>query len=127
MISIEGLDDLKQGQDNKFGDRANRDSAIMSTGRESGSYTSRSSSNQMHALPIQFYLKSMFVGNIGVPSAYILLQGFCIVSLMEIMMHIEDDEALDVLVVVFPIISLLTLVAYLYAACTNPGYVIGNE
>lgn len=81
----------------------------------------------MHALPIQFYLKSIFIGNIGVPSAYLILQAFCIVSLMEIMMHIEEDSALDLLQVVFPIISLLTLVAYLYAACTNPGYVIGNE
>lgn len=45
MISIEGLDDMK---DNKFGqshEEHGRDSAIMSTGRESGSYTSRSSSN----------------------------------------------------------------------------------
>ena len=69
----------------------------------------------------------MFVSNIGVPSAFIILQGFCIGSLMEIMLHIENDEALDIMQVVFPIVSLLTLVSYLYAACTNPGYVIGNE
>jgi len=67
------------------------------------------------------------MSNLGIPSAYLLLQAFCIGSLIEIMIHIEGDKALDLLHVLFPIVSLLTLVAYLYSACSNPGYVIGNE
>ena len=46
MISIEGLDDFKPDKNNadqKFGDE-NR-SSVLSTGRDSGAYTSRSSSN----------------------------------------------------------------------------------
>jgi len=52
VISIEGLDDHKPGGDKKFGSQDDQRPSMLSTGRESGSYTSRSSSNQMHALPI---------------------------------------------------------------------------
>ena len=92
MISIEGLDELG---DKKINANEDHRSSILSTGRESGSYTSRSSSNQMHALPIQFHLKSLLPGNIIVPSLYLLLQAFSVISMIEVMVHIKNDELLD--------------------------------
>jgi len=46
---------------------------------------------------------------------------------MEIAMHVEGDDTIDILKLLFLIFSAITLMCYLFAAFTNPGYVIGNE
>lgn len=61
----------------------------------SGNYTSRSSSNQMHALPVKFHLNSLFFTNILNPSLYLTLEIFVSASLLQIAHHIQKDNFLD--------------------------------
>ena len=46
---------------------------------------------------------------------------------MEITTHIEGDKIIQILNLVFPVFSIITVMFYLISACTNPGYIIGNE
>ena len=69
----------------------------------------------------------MMPGNLLIPILFVLLQGCCIFGIMDLMTHIENDDLLDKFKIIFPVSSLITLICYMCAACTNPGYVIGNE
>jgi hypothetical protein len=81
----------------------------------------------MHALPVQFHLKSLFFTNFPTPILYLAFQIIISVSIIRITRHVKGDEIVDVLGFVFPIFAVLTIVFYLRSAYTNPGYVIGNE
>ena len=89
--------------------------------------TSRSSSNQMHALPVQFHFKQRFFGNLLLPSIFMAINIFTSVSLLNIVRHVEGDDFLSVLGMLLVPLSILAITFYLLSAFTNPGLLIGNE
>lgn len=96
-------------------------------GRYATMDSSRSSSNQMHALPLLFYQKSMCFTNFLIPLLYIALNLFVSVSLCAIVLEIQNDTYLYSLGAAMIPLTLLSIVFYLLSACTNPGLLLGNE
>lgn len=113
-----------------YDDQLNQSNSII-TGRESvgGSITGRSSSNQMHALPVQFHLKTILWQNLLVPPLYLVLNIATTIILMHIVRVLADfDMFLAYLgYLQLPILAIFTIVFYLFASYLNPGYIIGNE
>ena len=61
------------------------------------------------------------------PFLYFILQAFVSVSILRNCSLIVDDVLLDILSKAFIPFSILTFIFYLFAAFTNPGYIIGDE
>ena len=91
--------------------------------------TARSSSNQMHALPVQFHLKTIFWQNLIVPPLYLTLNIFVTAILIQAARQLaEQDYVLAYFgLLQLPLFAFVTIMFYLYSSYVNPGYVIGDE
>ena len=131
------------GQMPEYDEQQNQSSII--SGRESmnGSISGRSSSNQMHALPVQFHLKTIMWQNLIVPPMFLVLNlGTTFILIRTVVMlssqtptflHLQKQASIDDSFLTFlgfyqmPICAAVTIGFYLMASYINPGYIIGNE
>ena len=97
----------------------------------------------MHALPVQFHLKTIMWQNLKVPPLFILLNLGTTFMLVRIVLLLTDetpnfihfrekpnlhDEVLTTLgFYLLPISAVVTIAFYLAASYINPGFIIGNE
>ena len=113
-----------------YDEQHNNSDSIIS-GRESvgGSITGRSSSNQMHALPVQFHLKTILWQNLLVPPLYLALNIATTIILVHTVRVLGgiDPVLMFLGYLQLPALAAVTILFYLLASYLNPGYIIGNE
>ena len=97
----------------------------------------------MHALPVQFHLKTILWQNLKVPPLFLVLNIGTTCMLMRIVLLLTDetpeflhfrdkknfhDQFLSVTgLILLPISMVITNGFYLAASFINPGFIIGNE
>ena len=95
----------------------------------SNQYTTRSSSNQMHAQPLKFFFGRKWpTSKFIVPALYLSMNLFLSYKMVSMISEVEDtDSTVSKLKQPFILFALITMMLYLQSSFTNPGHLIGNE